>query len=77
MKEVSMITANEFAIQLVFALADKYSISISDVFKIFTTLNYWKVINDTDVCCVLAHDGLQDTLKDIGVQFNEVLSRNR
>ena len=72
MQEVSMITANEFAIQLVFALADKYSISISDVFKIFTTLNYWKVINDTDVCCVLAHDGIKDTVSDVSKQFDTI-----
>lgn len=40
-------------------------------------MNYWRVINDTEVCCELAHDGLQATMDDIGEQFNEILSRNR
>lgn len=75
--EISLSTANEFAIKLVFELAKKYSITLEKVFEIFSEMNYWRVLNDTDVCCELAHDGIQATLKDIGETFNAILSRNR
>lgn len=75
-EEISLSTANEFAIQLVFALAEHYSITLDKVFEVFSEMNYWRVINDTEACCELAHDGLQATMDDIGEQFNEILSRN-
>lgn len=76
-EEISLSTANEFTIQLIFALAERYSITLDKVFEVFSEMNYWRVINDTEVCCELAHDGLQATMDDIGEQFNEILSRNR
>ena len=75
--QISLSTANEFTIQLIFELAERYSITLEKVFEIFTEMNYWRVINDTDVCCELAHDGVQATLNDIGEKFNAILSRNR
>lgn len=75
--EISLLTANEFTIQLIFELAERYSITLEKVFEIFSEMNYWRVINDTDVCCELAHDGLQATINDIGEKFNAILSRNR
>lgn len=75
--EISLSTANEFTIQLVFELAQRYSITLEKVFEIFSEMNYWRVLNDTDVCCELAHDGIQATINDIGEQFNAILSRNR
>ena len=75
--EISISTANEFAIQLVFELAKRYSATIEQVFEVLSEMNYWRVINDTDVCCELAHDGIQATLHDIGGKFNAILSRNR
>ena len=71
-KEVSMITANEFAIQLVFALADMYEITLEQVFETFTKLNYWKVLNNTEICCILAHDGIKDTVSDVSKQFDTI-----
>ncbi len=75
--EISLSTANEFTVQLVFELAEQYSITLKKVFEIFSEMNYWKVINDTDVCCELAHDGIQATLNDIGGKFDAILSRYR
>lgn len=75
--EISLTTANEFAIQLVFELAERYSITLEKVFEILSEMNYWRIINDTDVCCELAHDGIQATLTYIGEKFNEILSRNK
>ena len=49
--EISISTANEFAIQLVFELAKRYSATIEQVFEVLSEMNYWRVINDTDVCC--------------------------
>lgn len=74
--EITLTTANEFAIKLVFELAEKYSITLERVFDILDKMNYWRVINDAEVCCELAHDGMQATLRDIEGKFNDILSRN-
>ncbi len=74
--EISLSTANEFTIQLVFELAEHYSITLEKVFEVLTEMNYWRVINDTEVCCILAHDGIQATLHDIEDKFNAILSQN-
>lgn len=68
--------ANEFIINLIYTLSDKYSISIDKVFDIFDEINYWRVVNDTEVCCVLAHDGVKATINELGEKFNDILSRN-
>ena len=76
MDEVTLSVANEFSIKLVLALAEQYSITLKKVFDIFDEINYWRVLNDNEVCCVLAHDGIQATLRDLGGTFNDILSRN-
>lgn len=47
------------------------------MFSIFSKLNYWQVINDTEVCCALAHDGVEATIKDLEDKFNSMLSRSK
>ena len=76
MDELTLSVANEFSIKLILALAEKYSITLNKVFEIFDEINYWRVLNDSEVCCVLAHDGLQATLHDLGGTFNDILSRD-
>lgn len=71
--EISLSTANEFAVQFIFELAEYYSITLEKVFDVLTEMNYWRVINDTDVCCELAHDGIQATLHDIEDSFSAIL----
>lgn len=75
--EILLSTANEFTIQLIFELAERYSITLEKVFEVLSEMNYWRVLNDTYVCCELAHDGIEATLNDIGEKFNAILSRNR
>lgn len=58
--KVTLYAANLIAVQLVFALADMYEITLEQVFETFTKLNYWKVLNNTEICCILAHDGIKD-----------------
>ena len=65
--------ANEFAVELIFALANCYDVSIDVVLKVFDKIGYWNVINDDDVCCELAHDGIAVTIQTLKGDFNEVL----
>lgn len=69
-------TANDFTIQLIFELSTKYSISIDNVLDTLNKMGYWKVLNDNELCCLLAHDGVSDTIKSIGGDFNDILSRD-
>lgn len=69
--EVLLSTANEFAIQLIFELAERHSITLREVFDTFSKVNYWRVLNNTYACCELAHDGLKVTLEDIEEYFSQ------
>lgn len=71
--KITLYTANLITVQLVFVLADMYEITLEQVFETFTRLNYWKVINDTEICCILAHDGIKDIVKDVSEQFDIIL----
>ena len=73
--EISIYTANEFVVHLIFELAERYSITLGKTIEVLDEMNYWRVLNDTEVCCELAHDGIQETLHDIEAKFNEILSR--
>lgn len=68
--------ANEFVVDLIYAVADKYSIKEKDVIEIFDKMKYWRVLNDTELCCLLAHDGVTSTLKSLEGRINENISRN-
>ena len=70
--KVTLYAANLIAVQLVFALADMYEITLEQVFETFTKLNYWKVLNNTEICCILAHDGIKDTVSDVSKQFDTI-----
>ena len=76
-EEITLSTANEFAVQLVLELSERYSIALEKVFDIFTEMNYWRVINNAEVCCELAHDGLQSTIEDIGKWFESFTKTNK
>ena len=71
--KITLYTANLIVVQLIYALADMYEISLERVFEVFTKLNYWKVINATEICCILAHDGIKDTVNDVSKQFDTIL----
>lgn len=75
-RAVTYNTANEFAVQLVMEISKNYNIPLEKVFSVFDTLNYWNVINDDEVCCALAHDGVKEVIQNIGGNFNDILSRN-
>lgn len=70
--KVTLYAANLIAVQLVFALAYMYEITLEQVFETFTKLNYWKVLNNTEICCILAHDGIKDTVSDVSKQFDTI-----
>lgn len=70
------LVSTEYATRLIVALSDYFSITIDKVLSIFDEIGYWKIINNDEVCCVLAHDGVQANIKDLERTFNEILSRN-
>ena len=74
--EITFNTANEFSIQLIFAISEKYEITLDRAISLLDEINYYRVINDDELCCLLAHDGVDNVLKEIGDKINVVLSRN-
>lgn len=73
MREVS----NSFVIDLLYAVSKQFSISITDVILVFDEMDYWKILNDDEVCCLLAHDGVKDTVDDLEDKIKVIISRNR
>ena len=67
--------ANEFSIDLLFAIKEKYNISIDQTFEIFDKTHYWNVINDDTVCCTVAHDGVDCVIQRMQEEIDEILSR--
>ena len=76
LEKITKDTAIDFTIQLIFELSTKYSISIDTVLDTLNKMGYWKVLNDDELCCLLAHDGVNATIKSIGGDFNDILSRD-
>lgn len=72
-KQIEYHVANEFLVDLLFAISKKYHISEARVVDIFDALNYWNVINDDRVCCVAAHDGVEAVIRELDEKINEVL----
>lgn len=68
--------ANEFAINLLFAISQKYHISEAKVIDIFDALNYWNVLNNDRGCCAVAHDGVKAVLQRLECEISGILSRN-
>ncbi len=65
--------ANEFAINLLFVIAQKYHISEAKVIDIFDALNYWNVLNNDRVCCAVAHDGVKAVVQRLEGEINGIL----
>ena len=74
--EITFDTANEFSIQLIFAISEKYKITLDRAISLLDEINYYRVINDDELCCLLAHDGVDSVLKEIEDKINVILSRN-
>ena len=68
--------ANEFTVKLIFGLAETFHIPIERVFSIIEEIGYQKVLNDDELCCLLAHDGLKATISEWRERFNDILSRD-
>lgn len=69
--------ANGFVLELIYEISRKYRVSLKESIRILTEIGYWKVLNDTELCCVLAHDGVKSTIDMLGEKINGILSRNR
>ena len=74
--EITFDTANEFSIQLIFAISEKYKITLDRAISLLDEIKYYRVINDDELCCLLAHDGVDSVLKEIEDKINVILSRN-
>lgn len=68
--------ANGFTVDLAFRISRKYKISVGKALEIIDKANYWKVLNDDDVCCTLAHEGVDSVINRMQGAVNAVLSRN-
>lgn len=68
--------SNEYAVKLIFALSKYFNKSICDIISILDEIDYWGIINDSETCCLLAHDGIKSNIQEIEESINEVLSRN-
>ncbi len=73
MRDVS----NSFVIDMLYALSKHFLISITDVISVFDEMNYWKILNDDEMCCLLSHDGVKATVNDLEDRMNAIISRNR
>lgn len=69
--------ANEWTVETIYKLAIHFNTSIDIVLQVFDKSGYWKIINDDRVCSVSAHYGINDIIKTLEGDFNEILSRNR
>lgn len=73
MRDVS----NSFVVDMLYAISKQFLISITDVISVFDEMNYWKILNDDEMCCLLAHDGVKATVNDLEDKMNAIISRNR
>ena len=72
--KITFDTANECSIQLLFAISEKYEITLDRAIRLLDEINYYRVINDDELCCLLAHDAVDSILKEIEEKINVVLS---
>lgn len=75
-KEIIRDTSNSFVVDMMYEISKKFSITIPDVIYVFDEMNYWNILNDDETCCLLAHDGVKATIKDLEEQLNAIISRN-
>ena len=65
--------ATEFALELTYAFAERYSIPVQDVLVIFDKINYWDVINNDAMCCMLRDKGIDATMAELEKPFHDAL----
>jgi len=71
--------ANDMTCELINDILNYYNCTFDDVDRLFRKMDYWKVINDDKVMCVMAHDynfeRFRKDLERIGA-INELISRD-
>lgn len=67
--------ANAFAIQLTYYIAERFCLPIKRVIKLYDEMHYWDILNDDNICLALAHDGVKQTVDNMEVEINDILSR--